>query len=226
MASQLKAKRKGNASSYRGPLDLSRLFTTQSQQESYEKFFYQKKIMKLKYGSFISFPDEVFSFPSVFESLGLRNLICEPVDFYPELVKVFYSNMVLKKGKLTYVVKRVPISMIATDLSSILGIPSEGFRFSGTKVPWEGYNKHAFYYSLSRLSEEQFYNKRKKISGGLPKHVYWSPTNFFLLMIKYFITFCPQCPRPKKENQSGGKVFALSGSETSADDRLIRGTDS
>ncbi|KAI5438582.1 hypothetical protein KIW84_024354 [Lathyrus oleraceus] len=34
----------------------------------------------------------------------------------------------------------------------------------------------------------------------------------------------PQCPKPKKENQSGGKVFALSGSETSADDRLIRGT--
>ncbi|KAI5402692.1 hypothetical protein KIW84_050333 [Lathyrus oleraceus] len=34
----------------------------------------------------------------------------------------------------------------------------------------------------------------------------------------------PQCPKPKKESQSGGKVFALSGSETSADDRLIRGT--
>ncbi|KAI5395898.1 hypothetical protein KIW84_062184 [Lathyrus oleraceus] len=34
----------------------------------------------------------------------------------------------------------------------------------------------------------------------------------------------PQCPKPKRENQSGGKVFALSGSETSADDRLIRGT--
>ncbi|KAI5415740.1 hypothetical protein KIW84_040959 [Lathyrus oleraceus] len=34
----------------------------------------------------------------------------------------------------------------------------------------------------------------------------------------------PQCPKPKKENQSGGKVFALSGSETFADDRLIRGT--
>ncbi|KAI5390313.1 hypothetical protein KIW84_075574 [Lathyrus oleraceus] len=33
----------------------------------------------------------------------------------------------------------------------------------------------------------------------------------------------PQCPKPKKENQSGGKVFALSGSETAADDRLIRG---
>ncbi|XP_050916734.1 uncharacterized protein LOC127131888 [Lathyrus oleraceus] len=35
----------------------------------------------------------------------------------------------------------------------------------------------------------------------------------------------PQCPKPKKENQSGGKVFALSGSETSADDRLIRGNE-
>lgn len=110
MAYKLKAKRKGKASSSIGPLDLSRLFTTQSQQERYKKFFYQKKIMRPKYGSFILFPDEVFSFTFVFESLGLRNLICEPVDFYPELVKVFYSNMVLKKGKHTSVVKGVQFS--------------------------------------------------------------------------------------------------------------------
>lgn len=116
--------------------------------------------MKPKYGSFISFSDEVFSFPTVFEKLGLKTLILEPVDFYPELVKVFYSNMVLKKGKLTSVVKGVPISMTAKDMSTFLDIPSEGFRFSGTTtIPWEGYNKHAFYYSLSKLSEEQIYNK-------------------------------------------------------------------
>ncbi|KAI5412379.1 hypothetical protein KIW84_057158 [Lathyrus oleraceus] len=57
-----------------------------------------------------------------------------------------------------------------------------------------------------------------------------SSTNLPLLhnpTIKYPQTvghISPQCPKPKKENQSGGKVFALSGSETSADDRLIRGT--
>src|SRR3954471_8716933 len=33
----------------------------------------------------------------------------------------------------------------------------------------------------------------------------------------------PQCPKPKK-NQAGGKVFALSGSETTPEDRLIKGT--
>src|ERR1044072_3115956 len=33
----------------------------------------------------------------------------------------------------------------------------------------------------------------------------------------------PQCTKPKKE-QAGGKVFALSGSETKPDDRLIKGT--
>src|ERR1044072_6366264 len=33
----------------------------------------------------------------------------------------------------------------------------------------------------------------------------------------------PQCPKLKKE-QAGGKVFALSGSETKPDDRLIKGT--
>ncbi|KAI5417581.1 hypothetical protein KIW84_042259 [Lathyrus oleraceus] len=43
-------------------------------------------------------------------------------------------------------------------------------------------------------------------------------------LAKYVGHISPQCPKPKKENQSGGKVFALPGSETSADDRLIRGT--
>ncbi|XP_058775373.1 uncharacterized protein LOC131649637, partial [Vicia villosa] len=33
----------------------------------------------------------------------------------------------------------------------------------------------------------------------------------------------PKCPKPRK-NQAGGKVFALSGSETTPDDRLIKGT--
>lgn len=53
-------KGKGKASSFRGPLDLSRLFTTKSQQVRYETYFFQKKIMKPKYGSFVYFPDDVF----------------------------------------------------------------------------------------------------------------------------------------------------------------------
>ncbi|KAI5391005.1 hypothetical protein KIW84_076028 [Lathyrus oleraceus] len=137
MDSHLKENGKGKASSSRGPLDLSRIFTIKSQQES---------------------------FPIVFENLCLSELICAPDDFYPELVKVFYSNMVSKKGKLTFVVKGVPISMTTIKLSSILGIPSDGHKFVGTKALWEDYSKHAFYYGLSRLSEHQFYNKRKKSS--------------------------------------------------------------
>lgn len=190
MASQLQSKGKGKASSSRGPLDLSRLFTIKSQEERYEKYFFEKKIMKPKYGSFVSFPDDVFSFPTIFENLGLSELICYHDDFYPELVKVFYSNMVTKKGKLTSVVKGVPISMIATKLSSILGIPTGGHKFVGTKALWEDYSKHAFYYGLSHLSEHQFYNKRKKSLGGdLPERVYWSPAKFTIddRMLHYFL---------------------------------------
>jgi hypothetical protein len=93
MASQLQSKGKGKASSSRGPLYLSRLFTTKSQHERYETYFFQKKIMKPKYGSFVSFPEDVFSFPTIFEELGLSDLIGYNTNFYPELVKVFYSNM-------------------------------------------------------------------------------------------------------------------------------------
>lgn len=83
MAYQLRAKIKGKKSSSKGPLDLSRLFTTQRQQERYGKFFYQKKIMKPKYGAFESFPYEVFTFPNTYENLGLRTLICQTIEFYP-----------------------------------------------------------------------------------------------------------------------------------------------
>ncbi|KAI5400525.1 hypothetical protein KIW84_065419 [Lathyrus oleraceus] len=76
--------------------------------------------------------------------------------FFPELVKVFYSNMVRKKGKLTSVVKGVPISLTASDICAIFEIPPGGHKFVGTLAPWENYSKHAFYYSLSRLMLHYF----------------------------------------------------------------------
>ena len=91
--------------------------------------------MKPKHCSFVSFPDVVFSFSAIYEGLGLDNLIHEPVDFNPELVKVLYSNMVLKKGKLTYMVKGVPISMNADDFATILDIPSRGCEIRGNSKP-------------------------------------------------------------------------------------------
>lgn len=194
MASQLshKGKGKGKASSSRGSLDLSRLFTTRQQQERYETFFFQKKIMKPKYSTFVTFPEEVFTFPSVFEELDLCNLIGYHLYFYPELVKVFYSNMVRKKGKLTSVVKGVPISLTASDICAIFEIPPGGHKFVGTLAQWENYSKHAFYYNLSRLSEHQTYNKRKKSSeGDNPERVYWSPTKFSIndRMLHYFLVY-------------------------------------
>lgn len=122
----------------------------------------------------------------------MSDLICYNTNFYPELVKVFYSNMVKKKGKLTSVVKGVLISLTASDISAIFEIPTGGHKFVGTKAPWENYSKHAFYYSLSRLSEHQFYNKRKKSFGGdNPKRVYWSPAKFSIddRMLHYFLVY-------------------------------------
>ncbi|KAI5430438.1 hypothetical protein KIW84_034861 [Lathyrus oleraceus] len=126
------------------------------------------------------------------QELGLSDLICYNINFYPKLVKVFYSNMVKKKEKLTFVVKGVPISMTVVELSDILEIPIGGHKFVGTKALWEDYRKHAFYYSLSRLSEHMFYNKRKKSFGGdLLERVYWSPAKFSIddRMLHYFLAY-------------------------------------
>lgn len=56
--------------------------------------------------------------------------------------------MVLKNGKLTYVVKGVPILLTGKELASILGIPSEGCEIRGSSKPsCANYDKHTFYYT-------------------------------------------------------------------------------
>ncbi|KAI5436012.1 hypothetical protein KIW84_022444 [Lathyrus oleraceus] len=128
-------------------------------------------------------------------SLDLSRLLLQNInkkDFYPELVKVFYSNMVRKKGKLTFIVKGVPIPLTASDICAIFEIPPGGHKFVGTISTWENYTKHAFYYSLSRLSEHQIYNKRNKSYGGdNPERVYWSPAKFSIndRMLHYFLVY-------------------------------------
>jgi hypothetical protein len=100
--------------------------------------------------------------------------------------------MVKKKGKFTSVMKGVPISLTASDICAIFEIPPGGHKFVGTLSPWENYSKHAFYYSLSRLSEHQIYNKRKKSSGGdNSERVYWSLENFSIndRMLHYFLVY-------------------------------------
>ncbi|KAI5386737.1 hypothetical protein KIW84_073041 [Lathyrus oleraceus] len=117
--------------------------------------------MKPKYSTFVSFPDDVFTFPTVFEELGLSDLIGYNTNFYPELVKVFYSNMVKKKGKLTSVVKGVLISLTASDICAIFENPTF-------------YNK-----------------RKKCFGGDNPKRVYWSPAKFSIYdrMLHYFLVY-------------------------------------
>ncbi|KAI5442585.1 hypothetical protein KIW84_011581 [Lathyrus oleraceus] len=100
--------------------------------------------------------------------------------------------MVKKKWKLTSVVKGVPISLTTSDISAIIEIPIGGHKFVGTKALWEDYSKHAFYYSLSRLYEHQFYNKRKKsFERDNLERVYWSPAQFSIddRMLHYFLVY-------------------------------------
>ncbi|KAI5412435.1 hypothetical protein KIW84_057201 [Lathyrus oleraceus] len=73
---------------------------------------------------------------------------------YPDLARVFYSNMEIDKGVLTSNVKGTPTSLTVKGFGEAVGIPHEG---AGIRINVNanrpGYNKTEFYYGIARISE-------------------------------------------------------------------------
>lgn len=68
---------------------------------------------------------------------------------------------------MTSSIKGVPISTSVKQLGEILKIPYVGIKI---RTNWEqarnDYSKRGYYYSISRMSEEEFYSKRKRVNGA------------------------------------------------------------
>jgi len=93
----------------------------------------------------------------LFKDQGLTNFLIEHSYFYPDLVKVFYSNLETKRGVITSEVKGKKIAINETLFTSLIGLKHEGVKLViGEKCPFDGYNKIEFYNSHCRHSFKQY----------------------------------------------------------------------
>ena len=79
-----------------------------------------------KYGMLSSFPQECFSFQNDLASYGLEPLISSFGPYYPDLVRVFFSNLTPQKGKMVTYVLGTRISLTPEVVGEILHIPYTG----------------------------------------------------------------------------------------------------
>jgi len=140
-------------------LNFSRWFLKDSHIEHFTKNFVNRKLIAPRYCDIFDFEMYGFQFPSLFKVQGLEDFITDNTDYFPDLVKMFYCNLEIKKR----VGKNIIIN--ASLFTSITSLKSEGARILvGEKYPFEGYNKMEIYHSLYRYSFEQYKQKKRKIT--------------------------------------------------------------
>ena len=77
---------------------------TEEQEARFIKDFQRKIVSNPKYGILSSFPQECFSFQNDLAAYGLEPLISSYGPYYPDLVRMFFSNLTPYKEKIvTYV---------------------------------------------------------------------------------------------------------------------------
>lgn len=111
--------------------------------------------------------------------------------YHPELVKVFYSNPVVKNDTITSSVKGMPIILIVQQLGALLKVPYEDVKIKTfQKANFLDYYKKDFYYSLSRLIEEELTKERRLAARAIVK-LYWVVGNLFIdeMMLHYFFAY-------------------------------------
>ena len=171
---------KGKVSS--SSMDSSQIFQDHTPQElaRYQKHYQNKSIQVPKFGDLTTFPNECFSFHHTLISLGLGSFITSSGAYYPDLVKMFYCNMHVDNHCLVTHVRGTHIELSEETFGKILGIPITGrFLYNSEDEVWADYDKKEFYFSLSRIPEEEYHAKRIDSHGGEePLKEFWSAGNF------------------------------------------------
>ncbi|KAI5415811.1 hypothetical protein KIW84_041016 [Lathyrus oleraceus] len=123
--------------------------------------FRQRNVLLLKYGNIDTFPSSSFQFLAILQYQGVANFVSNSGLFYQNLVREFYAHFTILPGcAFSTAVRGTEIAMSLEDVGACLGVPSEGKRIShgftlDTKG-WENFNNLRFYFSLSRISEQEF----------------------------------------------------------------------
>ncbi|KAF1888940.1 hypothetical protein Lal_00036653 [Lupinus albus] len=102
-------KKQGTSSSEANPLDLARILANDEQRKVFTKHFLGRPIFAQKYGNVSNFELDDFHFPTLLRHQNLFAFCEESNAYYPELVRVFYCNLNLRKNRLISSVKGMEI---------------------------------------------------------------------------------------------------------------------
>ncbi|KAF1874306.1 hypothetical protein Lal_00013744 [Lupinus albus] len=114
-------KKQGTSSSEANPLDFARLLANEEQRKVFTEHFLGRPIFAPKYGNGSNFELDYFHFPHLLRKQNLFAFCEESNAYYPELVRVFYYNLNLRKNRLISSLKGKEIILDMQTFSSICG---------------------------------------------------------------------------------------------------------
>ncbi|KAF1860177.1 hypothetical protein Lal_00040459 [Lupinus albus] len=164
--------KQGESTTKSNPLNLTRLLANDAQRKVSEEKFHGCTIFTPKYGNIRNFEFEDFLFPYLLRQQKLFDFSCEANDIYPELVRVFYSNMNFRKNVMTSHVKGKDNVLDMKTFSSICcDIPMIGdITGFGLACEWDDYNHKKFYLSICRISKEEIERRKQQSFGETVKN--------------------------------------------------------
>lgn len=126
--------------------------------------FASRSILPTKFGNILSFNSGGFLFQNLIEEQGLDQMFEDTVEYYPDLVKVFYCNLKVEKNVLYSQVKGKKIRMDVATFGNCARIPSVGLELGdGLPCPWSDFDKKAYYTSLCRESKLASLLKKREL---------------------------------------------------------------
>ncbi|BAU02153.1 hypothetical protein VIGAN_11159500 [Vigna angularis var. angularis] len=117
-------------------LDQSRFFTHSHQMENYAADFYTRSIVVPKIMNFESFTGSGLYFQQHLLFQGVVELLTLQGPYYPDLIKVFYSNLKISgNGYLISEVKKKRIRLKPTDWLNVANLKYQGKKLSYSNIP-------------------------------------------------------------------------------------------
>ena len=122
----------------------STLFSSNEQRIQYSSLFKSRQILDPKYLDLEFFDGKTFDCYQVFQNTSLIPFMSLKLPYYPELVRVFYSNLKIQDGTLISEVHGIPMIIDESLFFSLTQLPSQGAPFDGTLVDdWKfDYSSH------------------------------------------------------------------------------------
>ncbi|KAI5386659.1 hypothetical protein KIW84_072982 [Lathyrus oleraceus] len=117
----------------------------------------QRNVLLPKFGKIDTFPSSEYQ--------GVANFLSDSRLFYQDLVREFYTHFTILPGcAFSTTARGIEIVISWEDVGACLGVSSEGERISHGFTPdtegWDNFNNLRFYFSMSRISEQEFYARR------------------------------------------------------------------